>query len=185
MEGVGGIVSSPSGRSFGRVGLYVDSGAGGGVRGSRVLGTLGVGSDVTCFHVNGVGGTLLEPSAGVGLSVTSFHVKTGLSVGDEVITIGVGRNVVGSAVVGSAVVGSAVVGVSVVGSAVVGSAVVGVSVVGSAVVGGEVVGTSVVGLGVGCTHEVKMKGRYREKMYEVTKKHTHRYRSYNSLNKNR
>ena len=109
---------------------------------------------MTCFHVNGVGGTLLEPSPGVGLSVTSFHVKTGLSVGDEVITIGVGRNVVGSAVLGSAVVGSAVVG-----SAVVGSAVVGVSVVGSAVVGGEVVGTSVVGLGVGCTHEVKMKGR--------------------------
>ena len=104
---------------------------------------------MTCFHVNGVGGTLLEPSAGVGLSVTSFHVKTGLSVGDEVITIGVGSAVVGSAVVGSAVVGSAVVG----------SAVVGVSVVGSAVVGGEVVGTSVVGLGVGCTHEVKMKGR--------------------------
>ena len=57
--------------------------------------------------MNGVGGILLDPGTlGVGSAVTSFHVKTGLPVGEEVITIGVGRNVVGSAVVGSEVAGA-------------------------------------------------------------------------------
>ena len=83
---------------YNRLTSLVGAGVGGSV--GLVVGSVVVGSAVVGSAV--VGAFVGE---GVGLSVTSFHVKTGLAVGDEVITIGVGRNVVGVVVVGTSVVG--------------------------------------------------------------------------------